>query len=187
MVENMSELIKKSLETIFERSITQQEYFYLLGQYPYIELCDHENPYLDQTRAPNIITADNGWHIFDYGNALFSSGNEWVSAARRKKKQMEIEEEESGSGTIIKQFTDIAFLLIEMIEKKGWVGIDFLGGYYSMLRMAWIAAERKKLKYYHFEPTMEDYVVYHWVDKIKNKVLYPPEKPILSTTKRAIK
>ena len=54
-----------------------------------------------------------------------------------------------------------------------------LTGYYPMLRMAWIAAEMSKIGTHHFEPSMEDYVVYNWVDKIKKGKLYPPEKSFM--------
>jgi hypothetical protein len=186
-MEEMSDIARQSLESIFNRPVTQQEYLYLLSRYPFIELCNHENNYLDLSTPPQVIVADNGWYIFDYGNALFASGNEYLNASYRKRKEEETGEAQGGHGTIVQQFSDIAFLLIDMIEARAWGGIDFLTGYYPMLRMAWIAAELKSLEYYYFEPSVEDYVVYNWVSKIKKKTFYTPDKTKVFKVKSAIK
>ena len=179
-----SELAKQAFETMFDRELTRTEFLYLLSRYPFLELCDHENPYLDETKMPEVIIADNGWRIFDYGNAIFTSGCEWTNAEYRAQKQEETGEEGGGDGTLVKQYSDVAFLIIDLISKKGWNGIDFLTGYYPMLRIAWIAAEMKGLKVHHFEPSIEDYVVYNWVSKLKNGTFYPTDKPFLIPSKK---
>ena len=180
-----SELAKQAFETIFDRQITRTEFLYLLSRYPFLEVCDHGNPYLDETKKPKVIIADNGWHIFDHGNAIFTSGCEWTNAIYREQKRIESGDDEGGGdGTLVKQFSDVAFLIIDLIGKKGWKGIDFLTGYYPMLRMAWIAAEINKLKVHHFEPGMEDYVVYNWVDKLKKGNFYPTDKPFMIPSKK---
>jgi len=180
-----SELAKQAFETIFDRPLTRTEFLYLLSRYPFLELCDHENPYLDDTKIPEVIIADNGWRIFDYGNAIFTSGCEWTNAEHRQQKQQESgDDDQGGDGTIVKQFSDVAFFVIDLIAKKGWNGIDFLTGYYPMLRMAWIAAEMKQIAVHHFEPSLEDYVVYNWVDKLKKKTFYPTDKPFIVPAKK---
>lgn len=176
----ISALAKQGFKTIFDRDITREEYLYLLSCYPFIEVCDDTNRFIDNTKLPEVIIAENGWRVFDCGNAIFASGNEYLNLAHRKQKARETGDEEGGgNGTIVQQFTDIAFLVVKMAKARGWPAINLLDGYYSMLRMAWIAAEFAQLKVANFEPTMEDYVVYSWVDKMKKGTFYPPEKPII--------
>ncbi|MAZ39507.1 MAG: hypothetical protein CMF49_05245 [Legionellales bacterium] len=179
--EQISKITEQAFSTIFDRRLTRSEIVYLLSRYPFLEICDHANPYLDESKMPKVIITDNGWHVFDYGNAIFASGSEFMCYEYGKKSKAEDEDEESGGhGTVVQQYTDVAFFVIDLVQKKRWQSIDILTGYYPMLRMAWIAADMKKIETHHFEPSIEDYVVYNWVDKIKKGKLYPPERPILS-------
>jgi len=179
--QQISEITQKAFDTIYDRKLTRNEILYLLSRYPFLEICDHENPYLDETIMPEVIIADNGWRIFDYGSAIFTSGNEFASYEHGKKS--DDEEGGGGHGTIVQQYTDIAFLVIDRVKKKSWQGIDILTGYYPMLRMAWIAAKLAQLETYHFVASAEDYVVYNWVSKMKKGDFYPTEIPFISPSK----
>jgi hypothetical protein len=183
--DEISDIAGQAFASIFNRKITQEEYLYLLSRYPFIEVCDDENRFLDNSKLPKRIVAKNGWQIFDYGNAMFASGNEFLNLAHRKQKALEEGEDEGGNGTIVQQFTDVAFLVIQLAKERGWNAINLLNGYYPMLRMAWIAAEIAGIKVENFEPTVEDYVVYNWVDKMKRHLFYPPEKPIVQPQLKA--
>lgn len=180
-----AELSVENFQDLWNRPMTEEEFYYLLGQYPYVMLgADLTIPDL-QTRKPSIIRAKNAWPIFDYGDVLLSAGNPYLSLSAKQQALENGEEDDGeGTGTIIQQFTDIAFLLIDMIAERNWTFVYLAEGYYPMLRMAWIAAERKGLRVEGFEATATDYVIARWVNLIQDQEFYPTPgfKPGLKTS-----
>jgi len=169
------------------RPITEDDVYFLLGKYPYLELGDiksgdHPTP----ERPAEHRRAKNGWIIHDHGNILRAAQSELASykvygtvisippAAREDEDEDEGGEgvgELTGHGTIVQQFVDTANEMIALAEKR-WAGGIVLGGYYAMQRAAWIEAQQRSFTLDGFDATPEDKVVFDWV-----KRLTPGKKP----------
>lgn len=191
------ENVKTAVENIFNREITSQEFYYLLSLYPYLEICDADYPYLDEGAIPKIIMAENGWRIFDFDTVLTAGAYELFCRPKVKNTKEEDTDGDNGDngdngdggghGTIVKQYADIAFEMIDLAIQKGWTGAEIISGFYPMQRIAWIAAAEKGYELKGFEPTPEDYVVQSWVTRIREKKLYPPGKPFMKGAEKTPK
>lgn len=178
-----------AIDSVFEREITPQEFYYLLSCYPYLEICDANNPYIDETKPPEIYHSRVGWTVVDYGSVLITGACEYSarSLARLRRQHLEEEGESgddvSGGGTIVRQFSEATFDLINIAQnEKKWKATEIVSGYYPMQRMAWIAANEVKLPLKGFSPTAEDRVVQNWVMKLRDRKFFPFSKPIFIAT-----
>lgn len=172
--------VKSAVENVFDREITSQEFYYLLSLYPYLEICDADYPYLDEGTVPKVINLKNGWQVFDFGSVLCASRYELFCRPIAAPLQEEGEGgKQGGDGTIVKQYSDAAFEMIQLAIQKGWSAAEIVSGFYPMQRIAWIAANEKNYSLKGFEPTPEDYVVQSWVTRIREGKLYPPSKPFM--------
>ncbi len=185
------EAAKGAVASVLERPLSPQEFYYLLSCHPYLEICDANNPYIDDKKEPKIYQAKSGWTIVDYGSVL-AAGNSELSArelAMRHKKELQEkgEEDDDGSqgGTVSRQIAETAFELIAIAIKNGWDCAEVISGFYPMQRMAWIAAAEKKFAFKGFSPTAEDRVVQNWVMKIRDGKFYPSTKPTFIPTDSA--
>lgn len=176
--------LRKAKANIFNREITQQELYYLLGRYPYLELCDADYPYVDKAKGLEIITAKTGWKIYNYGSVIASGCHELMALLlseehhKREKRLSKEDDEGSGSGTIIRQYSETAMEMMALAKSLGWRMAEVVAGYYSMQRMAWVAGEAMGYPLKGFHPTQEDYVVLHWSSQLRKGQLYPPQQPI---------
>ncbi len=184
--------ISKAYESIFSRPITPQEFYFLLSRYPFLQICDADYPYIDAGTEAKVVHAQNGWIMHSYGTVIYSGGHELLLQQlvemKQRQRQQEREDEggdggdEGGSGTIVKQYTDVAFEMIELAMLLGWRAAEVITGFYPMQRMAWIAASEHGFSLKGFEPSKEDQVVRNWVMKLRTGTLYPPAKPIVTGT-----
>lgn len=177
--------IKQSMDGIFERPITPQEFYYLLSCYPYLIVCNADYPYIDQGKKPIITQAKNGWPIFNFNNVIYAGSNILFAELNGKGKLSvkQKEDDEGGNGTIVKQFSDVAYEVMALAKQLGWPMIEIVSGFYPMQRMAWIAASEHNYEVKGFEPSVEDEVVRSWVTKLHKGKLYPTEKPIIQPKK----
>ena len=183
------EAAKGAIDNVFERPISPQEFYYLLSCHPYLEICDADNPYVDDTTPPKVYQAKSGWTIIDYGS-LLATGHNSLSArelAMRHKQELEAGEEEEGSegGTMSRQMLETVFELIQIAMRNGWNCSEIVSGFYPMQRLAWIAAAENNFAIKGFNPTSEDRVVQNWVMKLRDKKFYPGTKPIFIPTDSA--
>lgn len=184
-LEKEAELLKQQVvnaqQTIFQRDLTPTEFYYLLSRYPYLEICNVDYPYIDNATIPIIHTADNGWKIYDYGSVLATGCYELIGYLYGREKAQQASKDEGGeggNGTIIQQYSDVAFAIINMAIDKGWAAAEIISGFYPMQRMAWIAAKMKGYELKGFTSSVEDHVVSRWVSRLKQGELYPPATPI---------
>jgi hypothetical protein len=176
--------VKEMMGSLYERPLTPLEFYYLLSCYPYLEICDVDYPYIEPGKKPKVFLAKNGWPVFDYGSVLCSGVYELFARPDGKIPQLlEVEDgdggDEGGNGTVVNQYTDAAFLLIDLAMEKGWKAAEVISGFYPMQRMAWIASTLKGYLLKGFDPTPEDRVVQVWVEKLKKGEMYPSKQPFV--------
>jgi len=162
------------------RPITEDEIYWVLSRWPYLELCDSREPEdVKPAKAVRVTETAVGWKVHDYGNILRTSQNEMLSI-----KQFEIlsgtpgidEEDEEGGGlgeltrdgTIVQQMVDVAAELIALAKERGWPAVRIMRGFYGMQRAAWVAAQMQEYKLEGFEPGPEDRVVYSWAKRLSS-------------------
>lgn len=162
-------------QSIFEREISAKEYYYLLSRYPYLEICNTDYPYIDRGSKPTVTKAKNGWPIYNYGNVIASGCYELLGILYGQ----EEDDDEGGHGTIVQQYTDVAYAMVALAIELGWPAVDIVSGFYPMQRMAWIAAELADYKLHKFDPSFEDYAIKNWESARRAGKLYPPEKPFM--------
>ena len=178
---DMESEIQDAMESIFDRPITPQEFYFLLSRYPYLQICDVEHPYIDEGVVPKVTTSPSGWEIHNYGTVVRSGSYELLAylTQARLREGGEGEGDIGGHGTIVRQYTDVAFMMIQIAIENGWSGAEILSGFYPMQRMAWIAAREAGYSLKGFLASDEDRVVEDWVRRIRKGDLYPPKKPII--------
>jgi|GEM_PF-3030938 len=184
--------VQRAKANIYNRNITPQEFYYLLSRYPYLQLCDANYPYVDQGTQVEILETECGWKVYNYRTLLASGCHELMAMllaheARFPEKKKEEDEGgseggASGSGTIVRQYSETAFEMMLLAKTLGWSAAAVVGGFYGMQRMAWVAGELIDYPLKGFEPTAEDYVVLRWTSSLYEGTLYPPKIPITTAT-----
>ena len=191
-MKNMWTTVKSTVDNVFERDVTPDEFFYLLSCYPHLELCNADYPYVDPDTKREIITMPNGWRILDLQSVITTSASELLQrrhAYPRLGSSLpwatdEDDEGGGGYGTIVKQFSDMAEAMIDLAIKKGWEAAEIVSGYYPMQRVAWIVSTERNYELKGFEPTGEDFVVANWVSQVREKKLYNDEKKKILVPKK---
>ena len=181
-IEDMWIQVKDATKSVFERDITPDEFFYLMGCYPYLEICDTDYPFIDAGTKPKIIDMPNGWKIFDFKSVLVAGNSELLQRERSYPRPgsnlppgiAEDDDEEGGGGygTIVAQYASTAQQMIAVAMQKGWSAAEVISGFYPMQRLAWVTAREKGYRLKGFEPTAEDYVVANWIEKMHRKELF---------------
>lgn len=170
-----------SQQEIWERDVTHEEFYYLLGRYPYLELCNMDDPEATDTPV-RLHKAQSGWLIHCYDNILCSASMELpITEIRRLYKsllgetvsatQLAKDEEtgEGGRGTLQAQIIKTAYEMVQIAYDQ-WQNVKIVGGFYGMKRAAWVAAKRFGKVLEGFNPTAEDKVVLYWASKLTPNV-----------------
>jgi len=148
-------------EIDWNRPASHDDVLFLLRKFPYIQMINTE-PTLDEEYELTFITAQNGWVIHDYGDAMSVSPGKHLYGF---KPEAEDEEEggeggaalDAGKGTTIKQAVDTAAEMIAIaMDQKVWAGAEIIDGTDLMKWAAWVAAEERGFTLEGFEPTEED-------------------------------
>jgi hypothetical protein len=165
--------INLTYQDLFNRPLSQEEFYYLLSLYPYITVCDHNNAFIGPDEIPKRLKTENGWNMFVYESAV-CLGTNYLAAER-----FQIENDVKGLGTLSKQGMDAVTEMIEYIKaNKQWETLEIVFGYYPLQRMVWIICTIFGYPVTGFDPRVEDEVVRRWLEKIRKRQLYPPEYPI---------
>lgn len=135
--------------------IRHQDVEYLLNQYPFLQIISTE-PNFPEEITPQLITANSGWTIHDYGDAMSTSPGEWLFGYFEKN-----EEEEggksggtiAGKGTIVNQAYLTAQQMVAIAMEKGWPGIEIVAGNPLMCWAAWMLAQDYNFPLQGYEPT----------------------------------
>lgn len=176
IVQDIAETAKKlQIEEIeWKRPASQSDIEYLLDHYPFLQI-------IDTSDEPNIlpdvkiITAESGWNILYYGDAmstslgflLFGGGDFRIKDAQTLKSgQSSKKEEDDGSagGTIMNPgkgtFRNQAFMtakeMVEIAKRMGWKGIRIIDGHRMMKWAVWNVGKDQSISVYGFEPDQKD-------------------------------
>lgn len=137
--------------------IKHEDVLYLLTRYPFLQIISTD-PNFTADMEPKFITAQSGWTIHDYGDAmstslgplLFGNNNEDDEGGSGST------ELNAGKGTVINQAVLAAQEMIALAIQKGWPGVEIIAGSSLMQWAAWMMAEDNKFTLVGFEPTAKD-------------------------------
>lgn len=157
-LENISEKLKIDINVL--REVSPEEIQYLLDCCPFLQMADSVLHYID-TEPPEVqfITAQSGWKIFDYGDAMSSSPGEAILGMAEHHRMVSADDtggEGGGHGTIWNQAFMTASEMVEIAKVHGWKGIQIIDGHRVMKRGAWIKALDIGLPVIGFNPTSDD-------------------------------
>jgi hypothetical protein len=179
-------------ELIWDRDLTQLEFYYLLSRYPYLELYNRDVLQPAIQPAPQFKKAKSGWIIYDYGDVICSAGAELpIKEIRRLYKTLlketpssgelrkDEEEGEGGRGTLQAQTVKTAYEMIQIAYTR-WQQVGIVDGFYGMKRAAWVAAKRFGKNLEGFSPSAEDKVVLYWANKLTPNagMEFKPQAPV---------
>jgi hypothetical protein len=169
-------ILESAKDNLFDRPVKQEELYYLLSLYPFIVLCNADNAFLSPDEQPTRFRTKNGWIVVEYADAIVMGTNYWEAERYASEHNLK------GLGTLSKQALDAMIELVEHIKKKKrWARLEVITGHYPLQRLAWIISTELEFPVIGFSPQPEDEVVRRWFKKIRARVLYPPEYPILTS------
>jgi hypothetical protein len=156
------------------REPTSRDLEYLHDKYPFVQFINPDGLFTEESKIQHI-TAESGWTIVDYGDALCSSPGEFLYQGEDSEKFLtailagEKEDEDGGEGgekgggganpgkgTIIKQTVDTVVDMIKIVLKKGWSGILIINGTPFMKWCSWYLATENHLNVEGFMPSEEE-------------------------------
>ena len=158
-----------NLELDYLRYISPEEMLWLLDHCPFLQVVN-PNAVSEDTKAVEIIRAESGWPIHDYGDAISSSPGPLIFGGGFFRISSDEDDEgggivNPGKGTLIKQSFDTAFTIAEMAARRGWLTINIIDGHPRMERALWIRAEQLGLTVEGFEPDERDEKVRDLIEK----------------------
>jgi hypothetical protein len=152
------------------RPFKQSDVEYLINKYPFIQVVNTTGLFEDVKLE--FITAQSGWKIFYYGDALATSPGEFLFGGgdyTELLRQVLLTEEETskggessggmvnpGKGTIFNQIFDTASDIVSLIMKYGWGGIEIVDGTAFMKAALWAVAKASDVYIEGYTPTEED-------------------------------
>ena len=159
------------LKKVVSRPISPQDIQYLKDRFPFMQLLN-ASEHRQIAEKPEFITAQSGWILYDYGDALCASpgtflwggGNHRIHIPGQKKEK---DEEQGGAGTgelninqghgtLIKQAVDTGAEMIYIAMERGWPAADIVDGHHWMMWGAWMLAEDREYLLGGYEPSLED-------------------------------
>lgn len=132
----------------WNRPYTAAEVQHIIDNCPFLQIVSTGDN--EPFEKPEFITARSGWKIHHYGDAMSCSPGELLFGAQAK------EDDEGGSGTIVRQAYETAAQMIQLAQEFGWAGIRIIDGHPLMQWAAWMQASDDEYHLEGFEPTEED-------------------------------
>jgi hypothetical protein len=143
----------------WDKPARREDVLYLLSRYPYLQLISTE-PNFPEVITPQFVTADSGWIIHDYGDAMSASPGTLLFGA-------EEEEGRQGRGTIIKQLFDTAYAMMNLAIEKNWPGAEIIAGTALMQWSAWMAAQDFAFTLEGYTPSEQDKAKRKRIEKLR--------------------
>ncbi len=161
-----AEKLGVKLEELLMLPMTHEDILYLLDRCPYLQMVNSESN-SDMTSLPKLITAQSGWMIYDYGDAMCSSPGNLIFADNLPDPPFlyglgtragagDDETAGSGHGTILKQSVDTAAEMIFLAMQRGWKGATIVEGHPRMKWAAWVMAGDHEYGLQPYEPSKDD-------------------------------
>ncbi len=141
--------------------ITYQDILYLAKRWQFLQVVEStgEKTSFDK---PELITAQSGWIIHNYGDAMATSPGHLIFGGGDFRILMDDDSGEAGGGvnlgvgTLIKQAFDTAAEMVRLAQEFGWGGMLIVDGHPDMQRAAWVEAVRVGVRLDGFTPDMTD-------------------------------
>ncbi len=171
---NLSDIVGDSDETKslidkidWQRPVTQAEIEYLLSRFPFLQLLNPEADFSEEV-SPTFYTAQSGWVVHDFVNALCASPGKFIFGGSGKNVLLKIDEDDDdegggdagsilrGKGTIVNQAFVTAYEMVKIAMERGWPSIQIIDGHRIMKWAAWMACEDFNKVLLGFTPTDED-------------------------------
>ena len=191
--EQAAKIYEDAMQSIFDSELKPEQLEALFKLYPYLQIV---NGKVDNSKmtAVEYKTAETGWRICDYGEAMSSSTPLFMTGENYPTPGLELDEDEEdedeggitgegsseeeeaveeffgplakeGSGTLVAQAFNTAQQMIAMASQRGWQGVIIADGNEFMKRSAWIGCEVNGMAYGGFTPNDDDWKRY---DRIAN-------------------
>ncbi len=140
--------------------VKNSDILYLAKHWQFLQVIDsggNQKP----LEKPELITAQSGWTIINYGDAMATSPGKYLFGGGyfRIRSGDDDDDDEGGSGvvnpfhgTIIKQAFDSATQIIQLAKEFGWKGVQIVDGHPDMQRAAWVEACRIGVKLDGYTP-----------------------------------
>ncbi len=172
---------KLHIEANVLRKISPEEIQYLLDHCPFLQMVDIDPA--DENKEVEFITAESGWTIHNYGDAMSSSPGQLLFGGGNFRVHMLDDDDDDdgggggsilnpGKGTIYNQAVMTAFEMVALAfqnSEKSWGGIKIIDGHERMKRAAWIKASQLGISVEGYTPTEDDIRVQKRVDLSSNE------------------
>ncbi len=137
--------------SVWERPITPEEIQYLLDHCPFLQIVSSN--VVDPLAEPVFFTAQSGWVVHNYGDAMSSSPGHLLFGGGDFRMRASDEEDDGddggvinpGKGTVWKQAFDTAAEMVELAKQLGWKGVQIIDGHPAMKWAAWMKASDERL------------------------------------------
>jgi hypothetical protein len=131
------------------REVKASDILYLAKHWQFLQVVDSGGDQITLEK-PVLFTAQSGWTIIDYGDAMATSPGKFLfGGGYFRIRAADDDEDEGGSGivnpghgTVIKQAFESAMEIIQRAKEKGWQGVQIVDGHPDMQRAAWVEACR---------------------------------------------
>lgn len=138
---------------------TTQDVLYLAKRMQFLQVVESTGT-KEAFDEPQLLTADSGWTIHHYGDAMCTSPGRFLYGGGYFRFTDEDDDEgggvvNPGKGTIIKQSFDSACHMIRLAKEFGWGGVLIVDGHPDMQRAAWVEAVRIGMRLEGYEPNVE--------------------------------
>ena len=145
-------------DDLIARGLTKSDVLWLLDHCPFVQLTDgnQQAKPLDQVE---VMTAETGWMIHNYGDAMSSSPGRLLFGSG-----FSVSDDDEGSGgfqavgTVVRQRYMTAREMVAIALKQGWGSVYLVDGHPKMMRDIWIESQTQGITVIGYEPSDEDFV-----------------------------
>ncbi|AAO91248.1 CBU_1754 family Dot/Icm T4SS effector [Coxiella burnetii] len=159
--EEIEEALKKlHLDDVdWARALSPHEILYLLDRCPFLQIVSTNE--IEAFSETKFITAQSGWTIHHYGEAMSSSPGPLLFQGGDYRILGDDDEGDDGEGgtivnpgkgTIVKQAFTTAAEMIALAQKSGWRGVRIIDGHPLMQWAAWMQATDDAFHLEGYEP-----------------------------------
>ena len=150
------------------RPISHSDMTYLYDRYPFLQIIDMA-PEPTVESEVQFITADSGWVVHYYGDAMSASPGQYLYGGGdysfKTYQQLLDEEDEGGEGgdiinpgkgTVRNQAFMTAQFMVALAKQRNWAGIGIIDGHALMKWAAWAEAVEQQLAVQGFTSTQRE-------------------------------
>ncbi|OGT33353.1 MAG: hypothetical protein A3C44_03970 [Gammaproteobacteria bacterium RIFCSPHIGHO2_02_FULL_39_13] len=141
--------------------VSNDDILYLAKKWSFLQIVESSGKFKPFDK-PELITAQSGWTIINYGDAMATSPGKFLYGGGFFRFSSDEDEDEGGSGvvnpkkgTIVKQAFDSAAEMVRLAKELGWDGVQIVDGHPDMQEAVWVEACRIGISADGFVPDTE--------------------------------